>query len=418
MPYISPYLDLVTQILADVATSYDADFSTLFRVSDDRSLLRLEAGYGPKGKVEISGTEPYKLEWPDPNLDQRMHHGVTCWVAEHGEPLFVPNLQELRRHRAYAGKGAWDGKLFENPQGVDHPKMGFGCFYAVPLRVGTGQPRNTVIGVFKIERRRNKAVFDEHERKAFDLAAASISRTLQMYLSFAITLRRVLSEAAHILRGRLSDSLSVIEMCRGLLAQSPPQVEYAQTHLPGAESLLRAGVRRIERVLEAYRGEQFATDFMLKDVVYSALEAGFADLGRCKIIWDTPAKPTIHLTSIQRYDLETVLLNLLRNADQHAGTIEPVQLRVRTSSDPPIVEFQVADRGAGIQKEVVDRARAAAASGAQEEVLLLVRGGGTGLRRVFRFAAEYGWIVVHDYPPTGGTTFTVTVPNQMGRRTS
>jgi hypothetical protein len=81
MPQISPYLDLVNQILADVASSYDADISTLFRVSNDRTRLYLEAVYDSKGVVEMEGTRPYKLEWPDPLKDERTSHGVTCWVA-------------------------------------------------------------------------------------------------------------------------------------------------------------------------------------------------------------------------------------------------------------------------------------------------------------------------------------------------
>jgi signal transduction histidine kinase len=418
MPQISPYLELVNQILADVASSYDADISTLFRVSNDRTRLYLEAIYDSKGVVEIEGTQPYKLEWPDPQADQRQHHGVTCWVAEHGEALFVPSLNDLRKHVAYSGTGAWDTKLFEEPEGVDDPQLGFGCFYAVPLRTGEGLPKDKVIGVFKIERRRHKPIFDADERKAFDLAATSISRTLQMYLSTATSLRRVLSEAAHILRGRLADSNSVIEMCLQLLGQGDSEIvyAYARDHLPRAESLLRTGCRRIERVLEAYRVEQFPADFNLEDIVAAALEAGFTDQNRCQTFWEIPRDITLRLTSIQRYDLETVLLNLLRNADQHSKTDEPVQLHIRASESPPIVEFEIIDHGEGVPKEVVERAQAAALSGTEEEALLVVRGGGTGLRRVYRFAEQYKWDVVHDWPQNGGTTFIVKVPNEEESR--
>jgi signal transduction histidine kinase len=417
MPQISPYLDLVNQILADVAFSYDADISTLFRVSNDRTRLYLEAVYDSKGVVKMEGTEPYMLEWPDPVLDRRKHHGVTCWVAEHGEALFMPSLRDLRQHVAYAGRGAWDTKLFEEPEGVDDSQMGFGCFYAVPLRTGEGLPKDKVIGVFKIERRRHKPIFDDDERKAFDLAATSISRTLQMYLSTATSLRRVLSEAAHILRGRLADSNSVIEMCLQLLDQGDPKrvYDYARDHLPRAESLLRTGCRRIERVLEAYRVEQFPTDFRLEDIVAAALEAGFTDQKRCETDWKIPRETTLRLATIERYDLETVLLNLLRNADQHSKTDEPVQLCVRASEDSRIVEFEIVDHGEGVQKEIVERAQAAALSGAEEEALLVVRGGGTGLRRVFRLAAQYKWHVAHE-PRNRGTRFIVQVPNEEEKR--
>jgi signal transduction histidine kinase len=413
-PQISPYLELVNQILADVASSYDADISTLYRVSRDRTRLGLEAVYDSRGKVELEG-EPYKLEWPSLDHDQRMGHGVPCWVAEHGEPLFMPNLAHLRRHPAYGGCGAWDGKLFR-AAGVDDPATGFGCFYAVPLRTGKGPPRDTVIGVFKIERRRHKKVFDEHERKAFDLAATSISRALQKYLSTDTTLRRVLSEAAHVLRGRLSDSRSVLEMSLLMLDQPTPDVAYVRSNLPRAESLLKGASRRIERVLEAYRGPQFPTDFRLKEIVEAAIEAGFANPQRCDTSWETVPDATIQLTSVQRYDLETILLNLLRNADEHSGTRVPVRLHIRSAPDLQTTEFRIVDHGGGIRREVVERARAAAASGTEEEALLVVRGSGTGLRRVFHFAKEYQWEVVHDCPADGGTTFRVTVPNETGLR--
>ena len=406
-PQISPYLLLVNQILADVAKSYEADISTLFRVSGDRTFLVLEAVYDNRQKMEIKG-DPYTLQWPDPDLDNRRGHGVTCWVAEHGEALFMPDLNSLRSHPAYAGAGQWDGKLFPNNSVADR-ENGFGCFYAVPLSTGPGLPRDTVIGVFKIERRRNRPVFDTHEMKAFDLAATSISRTLQQYQSTDTTLRRVLSEAAHILRGRLSDSRSVMEMCVKVLESEKPNVSYVRSHLPNAESLLRASCARIERVLEAYRGNPSPSDFKLEAVVAAAIEAGFADQNRCKVGWETPPETTIRLTSVQRYDLETVLLNLLRNADQHSKSTEPVQLHVRTTSGGA-VEFRIIDQGVGLPPEKVERAKEAAKSGVQEEALLVVRGTGTGLRRVFHFAKEYDWAVVHDSSVSRGTAFIITIP--------
>lgn len=414
MPQMLTYLALVNQILADVASSYDADISTLFRVSNDRALLSLEAVFDMKGQVEVGGTPPYRLEWPDPEIDTRKRHGVTCWVAEHGLPLFMPSLAELRKHRAYAGFGAWDNKLFADPGGVDDENSGFGCFYAVPLRTGDGLPREKVIGVFKIERRRGKPIFDVHERKAFDLAATSISRTLQMYLVTANTLRRVLSEAAHILRGRLSDSLSVIQMCLKLLDDKYPDVGYAQNHLPQAESLLRASCHRIEGVLEAYRDErQVPTEFKLEEIVEAAIEAGVANKEYCRIEWKIPKFTTLRLTSIQRYDLETVLLNLLRNAEQHSASEEAIRLVIWSQSQPSCIGFDIADRGKGIDGQIIDRARSASTSETEEGILLLVRGGRTGLRRVFRFAAQYGWDVIYTSPSGGGSHFTVKVPKEV-----
>jgi signal transduction histidine kinase len=410
---VTSYLDLVGLMLAQVAVAYEADISTLFRVAEDRSRLVLEAGYDSSGRITASGTSPYVLNWEATRPEHIRGCGVTAWVAVSGKSLFIPNLVVLRAHPAYGGAGAWDKLLF--PKGAADPDTGFGCMYAVPLRRSDdGPPRQTLIGVFKIERRIKKEVFSEGDRKAFDLAAGSISRALEVYGSTATTLRRVLSEAAHILRGRLADTLSVIQMCNRLLATETPDVTYARTNLGRAERLLDTGCSRIGRVIDAFRGSQLPELLRLGEIISAAVAEAFEDPERCAQTWDLSRARLVNLNRIQRYDFETILINLLRNADQHSRSSDPVELSVTQFTEPfrgDLVRIVVRDRGVGLSRHRLEQIKTAAASPEDDEPFLLSRpAGGTGLKRVYRLAHAHAWLVRLVDIEAAGTAFEIIGP--------
>ncbi|MCH7825618.1 MAG: phospho-sugar mutase, partial [Acidobacteria bacterium] len=114
----------------------------------------------------------YHLDWEGES------QGLTAAVATSGESLFISSYEELQRQPAHLG--AWDEYLY--PYGVDDADTGFGCLYAVPLKHSTtGVPRETVAGVFKIERRNQRRPFSDGDRELFDLVANHLSQVLRAY---------------------------------------------------------------------------------------------------------------------------------------------------------------------------------------------------------------------------------------------
>ena len=163
------------EVVRQTALRHAADIATLFEV-ENGSQLNLAAGFVLLDGKEISlpSKKLYQLQW-----DSRSPRGLTAKVAITGEPLRVDSLSELRACSEHVG--AWDEHVY--PQGIDDPQTGFGCLYAVPLRTSQERtPRESVIGVLKIERRCNRPTFDESDRTAFELVAAHLGTILKTYV--------------------------------------------------------------------------------------------------------------------------------------------------------------------------------------------------------------------------------------------
>ena len=147
----SPF-EFATTLVKATAQHYSADIATLFRVSPSKTELVAEAGYDQKGEL-LQARALYSLPWEAAREADMHGGGLTAWVAVSGNPLFIKTPEELLdRNMHPAHRGAWDQEL--HPTGPDRT---FGCLYAVPLRVGQKEPRESVIGVYKIERRKDKA---------------------------------------------------------------------------------------------------------------------------------------------------------------------------------------------------------------------------------------------------------------------
>ena len=167
-------LDRAREITRQTALRHDADISTLFVVRDRRR-LELAAGFVRLEDREISlpASSAYELDWTSD-----APRGLTARVAVSGKSLSVGSLDELRALTGHLG--VWDSQVY--PAGIDDAELGFGCLYAVPLRLSqSGPPEDVVIGVFKIERRCNRPPFADSDCMAFELVAGHLSTILQDY---------------------------------------------------------------------------------------------------------------------------------------------------------------------------------------------------------------------------------------------
>ena len=173
-------LSQATAIVSKTARQFDADISTLF-VIEGRKLVLKGGVSSRRGKELLPTGYEYPMYW---DAEPNRRHGLTHLVAITGQSLHLASYAELMAQPAHLGK--WDPDVY--PDGVDDATSGFGCLYAVPLRLSSiASARDSAIGVFKIERRRkgahgiDYAPFSHTERAAFDCVAEHLSTILRSH---------------------------------------------------------------------------------------------------------------------------------------------------------------------------------------------------------------------------------------------
>jgi signal transduction histidine kinase len=410
-------------IVKQTARSQRADISTLF-VVEERSRLVLKGGvaYLRGEEVALPTTRTYyELDWAatsEPNMRQK---GLTAFVASTGRPIYVESLGELTnksRHPAHAGK--WDDAIY--PDGIDHPDTGFGCLYAVPLRRQmAGSPRDAIIGVLKIERRRSRSAFNEEDRKVFDLVAVHLSLLLQQYFRVQ---HRVFSDVAHAIGGGLGRSYLQLDICQDILGQFEEKptavIQYLRKHLPSAVSMLDRACGRLNTVLEASRDPDRAIEEPIQRLWQSVcseveLKADTKlDDNHVRLALALPLQPDsqLHLRSLAYHDLSSILGNLLDNAIRYAGEAGLITIEIGRTTDGQTsrLRFSVSDRGQGLRDDIL---REVKDTNYSETYRLpgtssgVVRG--TGLRRVFGLAKINDWQVRVE--TNDGTTFELITPD-------
>ena len=159
------------------AERFEADIATLFVVRGDRLVLSAGLALLDNEEIQLPREHEYRLP-PEWDLDAFSDSALdlTCRAVVNGEPVWIDSRETLKEHRDYLSP--WDG--YSYPDGIDHPTNGFGCLYGVPLRTSvTDSPRDSVIGIFKIERRSSARPFSDAERLGFDIVAQHLSALLR-----------------------------------------------------------------------------------------------------------------------------------------------------------------------------------------------------------------------------------------------
>ena len=409
------------EIVRQTALSCDADISTLF-VVEEQTRLELKAGvaYLRDKEMELPKIHSYELDWNATKESDMKGRGLTAFVASSGQSLSVESYDELmdkNKHPAHTGR--WDKDIY--PDGVDDTRTtGFGCFYAVPLRRSKkGSPKDTVIGVFKIERRRNRPKFNDEDHRVFDLVAAHLSLILQTLYRVQ---NRVFSDVAHAIGGGLGRSYMTLTTCEHILKQEQgnlyDKLNFIERHLPGAVRAMEKACKRLNMVLDASRDPDRITEESvgkLWDSIIAEVELkAHLTLDDSKVTLDLKdpvnSDTKFRIRSIQYYDLSSILGNLLDNSIRHGQSDEPVKVSIMPGGnmgDTQLV-FRVADRGQGIPMDVIESVK----DTAYTEMFRLPGTGsvqGTGLRRVFGLANHNNWKIL--YRIDNGTEFEIRTPD-------
>jgi anti-sigma regulatory factor (Ser/Thr protein kinase) len=403
------------------ALSHEADISTLLVVKD-RASLALQAGvaYLYKNELKLPKYHSYYLDWSASSHADMKKMGPTAYVAVSGEALCVQSYDELIDKSLHpALKGLWDSEIY--PHGLDHEQTGFGCLYAVPLRRSAkGLPRDSVIGVFKIERRRYRTTFTEEDRKIFDLVAANLGLILQ---TFYRVQNRVMSDVAHAIGGGLGRTYHVLTICEHILSdpesEDNDKIAYLSRHLPVAIALMDRACGRLDTVLAASRDPDRITEESVaklwKSVVSEVELKADVKLDETKVVINLQPPITgdtkLRMRSIEYHDLSSILGNLLDNAIRHSFSDEPVAVTIMLVSHGTYKQlvFRVIDKGRGIPADVIESVEGTLYA----EIFRLpgAEGGvkGTGLRRVFGLADHNAWKVSCEIRE--GTMFEICTPD-------
>ena len=410
----SPF-EFATSLVRVTAQQYNADITTLFRVTTSKTELIAEAGYDQKGE-ELKANASYYLNWDAKAESDMAGGGLTAWVAVSGKPLFIANAEELLDKKLHpAHRGVWDSEL--HPTG---PEYTFGCLYAVPLKVterNEKHPRESVLGVYKIERRKNNkdGIFTREQLSEFDLAAKQISLVILLYER---AMARVLSDARHAVSGRLSDAIQQLDMVHAYFDPTKPRLY----NLPWGEKEKKL-VRTIERVqadankvaswlrqsMQVYMNPYESDRRTLGEFVQDTIEArGNQQQEVHENIPDTDRGIQIKMSVAQSWDLHTLLLSILNNAIEHSGRPDTVSFRAEVvrpegkAKEQAHIIFTIEDHGRGISEKLIKAAQAE--GGAMPPSAAR----GTGLRRVFQVARFREWQVTW-MPQDQGIRFKVQV---------
>jgi len=409
------------EIVSQTAISHQADISTLFVIEQNKLVLKGGVAFLRDKEIALSKAllHSYDLKWTVRKPEDMKNGGITAYVAITGCALGIESLEELIAHPCH--HGGWDPLIYPDPEGIYNPDTGFGCMYAVPIkRSQKGEPKNTVLGVFKIERRRNMPPFSKQDKKIFDLVAAHLSLLLQTYHRVQ---SRIFSDVAHAIGGGLGRSLTILTMCEAVLKHKDTKPDKAFDHLkktlPKAVEMLGKAIQRLESVLNAARDPTRTTDFAISRFWNSIrteveLKADIKlDEGKARLFMNPPLSndTILQLSSLQYLDLSSILGNLLENAVRHSGASDPVifRLSLKEDNERTLLVFEIEDLGKGIRPEVVQGIENTAFG----EIFHLPGttgvGSGTGLRRVYGLSNVNKWDITCD--TSIGTRFKLETPD-------
>ena len=335
-------LEDTLQAAAEVlAAAMEDVYVAILLLESGGSTLRLEAGVGYPS--DLIGS-----------LHLQLGQGIAGWVAQHGQPALVPDVQQDTRY--YAGTRDTRSEL------------------CVPLVVGPW-----VIGVLNVESPQvnafsqddqrllttlasNLAILVERARLFEEIEAATVEsqQRAQALEEANVRLQELdrlkdefLASMSHELRTPLNSIIGFSEvLVDGLLGEmTPEQNDCAKNIHAGGEHLLSLinDILDLSKI-EAGRMKLELTTFDIVDLM-AEVETTTRPLVEkmsqvLALEWDDDLPP---LTA-DRFRIKQVLLNLLSNASKFTPMGGHITLSCRLA-EPTTVHFSVADDGIGVKPE-------------------------------------------------------------------
>jgi two-component system sensor kinase FixL len=212
------------------------------------------------------------------------------------------------------------------------------------------------------------------------------------------------SALAHELNQPLTATASYLQGSMQLLDEAPIRTALMKSALTAAnEQVLRAGgvIRRLrEFVAKGETGRDTESLAQLLEEAGALAMLGAKDKG-VRLTFDIP--PDVDLVLVDKVQIQQVVLNLMRNAIEAMGDAPRRELTVSAREGPPdMVTVSVADTGAGIEQEILDRLF-------QPFVTSKSQGMGVGLSISRTIIEAHGGRIWAEKRPGGGTMFSFTL---------
>ena len=330
---ISSTLDLQAILNALMAAAKDAlysEASSLLLVEEGTGDLVFEVALGERGQE----VKQFRL---------KRGQGIAGWVAEHGEPLSIPDVTQDPRFlgRVDASTGFVTRSIL-----------------CVPIRM-----KGTTVGVIEVMNRRGPRLYDQEDQRLLEAIAgqaamaienAKLYRRVSQQLQDLQRLEQVKDDLTQLVVHDLKAPLTSIFLNLDMLS-APVETESAKRlrHVTDAKRSCRNLMALIANLLDISSMEEgklrVSTELLVvADLVASVVEEFQVQAEEEEVALQAevpaglpPARADADLT-------RRVLANLLSNSLRHSPPRTGIRVRAALAGEGKAVQVDVADEGEGI----------------------------------------------------------------------
>jgi len=271
-----------------------------------------------------------------------------------------------------------------------------GTIFPMYLSVGEGtlKGRRIFVGI----------VHDISDRKERDSKITELQSEL-LHVTRLTVMGQLASALAHELNQPLATILNYVNTAKLLVARStdPQAGRFRELLDKAGDQAARAGqiIRRLRDFLLRRESERSLED--INAIVEEAASLSLVGAAERGIVTRRDLGSDLPTVSVDKIQIQQVLVNLMRNAMEAMQESEVRQLTLRTSADGDQVVVAIADTGTGMSDEIARRLF-------EPFVTTKERGMGFGLSISRSIVEEHGGRIWAEPNPGGGTIFRFRLP--------